>query len=298
MTQSKTEVFVSYGREDLPFVRKLVDYLKNGLGIKTWFDKDNLLPGVRWEEVIEDEIRQTKVLLLILSREPNERRGYFQKEQHDAMDAAKYIPSGQIFIIPTMLGECDIPRHLRQYQIENLAEELGINRLIQSISIALEKTFEINEPEVQELKVALENHLGIDALNSSKLKELFLKTDELSAQDSINIIQRIANSKDINRLKLLTELSTLDFLSFAEIEAFNLAIDAVKKSTSIDKLFSQVTQSEKEKISKMGVSGNTLLTIQMQTNKYVRYVSRKNTEPYKMAQKKLVELFGSSFDQL
>lgn len=292
MTSSKTEVFVSYGREDLPFVRQLVDYFKNGLGIKTWFDKDNLLPGVKWEEIIEDEIRETKVLLLVLSREPNERRGYFQKEQHDAMEAAKYVPSGQLFIIPTMLGECDIPRHLRQYQIENLAEEFGLNRLIQSLGIALEKNFEVNEVELQELKQELEKHLGIDAFNSTKLKDLFLKTEDMSLTDYINIIQRIANSKDINRLKLLTELSALDFLSFAELEAFNLAIGAVKKSAR------QVTQSEKEKISKMGVSGNALLTLQIQTNKYVRYISRKNTEPYTMAQMKLLELFGSSFDQI
>lgn len=298
MTPFKTDVFVSYGREDLSFVRKLVDYFKNTLGIKTWFDKDNLLPGVKWEEIIEDEIREAKVLLLILSREPNERRGYFQKEQHDAMEAAKYVPSGQLFIIPTMLGECDIPRHLRQYQIENLAEELGVNRLIQSLGIALEKTFEANEVELAELKLELEKHLGIDAFNSAKLKNLFFKTDEMSVTDYINIIQRIANSRDINRLKLLTELSTLDFLSFAEIEAFNLAISAVKKSTSIDNLFEQVTQSEKEKISKMGVTGNALLTLQIQANKYVRYISRKNTEPYTMAQQKLLELLGSSLNQI
>lgn len=148
------------------------------------------------------------------------------------------------------------------------------------------------------MKEALEKHLGIDALSSTKLKELFLKSEQLSAQDSINIIKRIANSKDINRLKLLTELSTLDFLSFAEIEAFNLAIDAVKKPVNIDNLFGQVTQSEREEISKTGIHGNTLLTVQMQTNKYVRYISRKNTEPFKMAQKKLIELFGSSFHEI
>jgi hypothetical protein len=289
---------VSYGREDLPFVTKLVAYFKNTLGIKTWFDKDNLLPGVKWEEVIEDEIRQTKVLLLILSREPNERRGYFQKEQNDAMEAAKYVPSGQIFIIPTMLGECDIPRHLRQYHIENLAEEDGLTRLIQSLGIALEKKWEIDEMGVGELRETLEKHLGLDALTSTKLKEMFLKTEELSAQDSINIIQRIANSKDINRLKLLLELSTLDFISFAEIEAFNIAIDAVKKNIISDNLFLQVTQPEKERVSKMGVPGNEILTLQIQTCKYVRYISRKNTEPYKTAQIKLIELLGSSFDQM
>lgn len=65
------------------------------------------------------------------------------------MEASKYVPSGQIFIIPTMLGECDIRRHLRQYHIENLAEEFGINRLIQSIGIALEKSFEADEPRIR-----------------------------------------------------------------------------------------------------------------------------------------------------
>ncbi|NIF03964.1 toll/interleukin-1 receptor domain-containing protein [Chryseobacterium sp. Tr-659] len=292
MKPSKTEVFISYGREDLFFVQKLVDYL-NSLNIKTWFDVYDLLPGERWEEAIEDEIKTTKILLLIISRKSSERRGFIHKEQHYAIETAKFIPGGQIYIIPTMLGECDIPRHLKQYHIANLAEEDGIIKLIKSLEIGLCKSFEISDLKINDLKNVLQEHLGLDALNSTKLKNMFLQSDELSIQHSLSIIQRIANSRDINRKTLLTELGTLNDLSFAEEEALNYAIDAIEKNTNIDNLFIQITQLEKDRILKMGILGNEKLTNELQLNKYVRYISRKNTEAYKMAQKRVLEILGS-----
>lgn len=81
------DVFISYSRVDLPFVERLNAFLMD-TGISTWFDRKSLLPGQKWEDVIDDEIPRSRTFLTCLSKGAVEKRGYFHVEQNLASEAA------------------------------------------------------------------------------------------------------------------------------------------------------------------------------------------------------------------
>ena len=76
----------------------------------------------------------------------------------------------------------------------------------------------------------------------------------------------------------------------AEHSALDLAIDHVQRGARVVKLFEIAVLPEKTKIMEMAVPGSELLSVQARVNKYVCYISRKNSAPHKMAQAKILEL--------
>ncbi|MGH7963121.1 MAG: toll/interleukin-1 receptor domain-containing protein [Candidatus Binatia bacterium] len=107
------DVFISYSRVDLPFVEQLNAFLTDA-GVTTWFDRKSLLPGQKWEDVIDDEIHRSRTFLTCLSKAALDKKGDFHVEQHRASDAALRVPPEELFILPVALGDCEIPRKLRQ----------------------------------------------------------------------------------------------------------------------------------------------------------------------------------------
>ncbi len=64
--------------------------------------------GQRWEDVIDDEIPQSKTFLTCLSKAEMDKKGYFHVEQHRASEAALRVPPEQLFILPVILGDCGL----------------------------------------------------------------------------------------------------------------------------------------------------------------------------------------------
>ncbi|MDB5059771.1 MAG: hypothetical protein JWO59_3243 [Chloroflexi bacterium] len=62
--RDRSDVFVSYCREDLPLATELDRYL-HGRGLSTWIDSGSLLPGSLWEPSVEIAIRYAGVFLAI-----------------------------------------------------------------------------------------------------------------------------------------------------------------------------------------------------------------------------------------
>ncbi len=60
------KVFISYAREDLEIAKKLRNDLEKA-GIKTWLDKEDLLPGQYWKTVILREIKESSHFIALLS---------------------------------------------------------------------------------------------------------------------------------------------------------------------------------------------------------------------------------------
>lgn len=73
-------------------------------------DKYCLLPGERWKDAIEREIKRSSYFLALLSDASVNKRGYVQKETRQALEVAEEFPQDQIFIIPARLNECK-PSH-------------------------------------------------------------------------------------------------------------------------------------------------------------------------------------------
>ncbi len=199
-------VFISYSRGDGAFVEQLNDFL-TGAGVPTWFDRRDLLPGQKWEDIIADKIPTARVFLTCLSATAQDERGYFQVEKQLAAQAAMRVPSDQLFIVPVLLGECLLPRELRQYHTVNLVESGAIESLLSSLTEALERNISVAPDAIAELRSALQAHL------SSRTN--LLTADEFTDKDVIEIVDRLRRLHEnqgeefLVRRELLPELDSL-----------------------------------------------------------------------------------------
>jgi hypothetical protein len=176
------DMFISYSRGDGAFVERL-DALLRDAGVSIWFDRRSLWPGQRWEDVIEDQIPNARVFLACLSAIAQDERGYFQVEQQMAAKAAMRVPSDQLFIIPVLLGECSLPRELRQYHTVNLADPGAIESLLSSLSEALGRNIAVAPDAIGDLRNALRKHLGITTGPFG--------TDEFSDRDVNDVVRHL-----------------------------------------------------------------------------------------------------------
>lgn len=287
------DVFISYSRDDYLFVERFVRILQSS-GATTWFDRDNLLPGQKWESVIDDEIGKATVFLPLISASASKRRGYFQSEQVTALRAAMRVPSDQIFLMPVLLGEVEIPREIRQYHAENLCEPDAFEKVFAALSAGIGRRLAIFDKDAKDLRDILVAHLGIEARFTEDFVEAF-KSPDIAITDSVNLLERIANARDPSRLEKLLSLRALPHLAMAEHKALDLAIDHVQTRKRVDQLFEQAVVPEKMRIVEMAGDISRLVNQQLATNKYVRYISRRDSAPYEAAQKKLLELLVQGF---
>jgi hypothetical protein len=291
------DIFISYSHVDQPFVDHLVLVMKRS-GVATWYDRESLRPGRKWEDVIEDAIPASRVFLTCISAAGLDKRGYFHVEQQLATRAALRVPSDQLFVIPILLGDCDIPRDFRQYHTVNLMEVGAIEMLFQSLSDALERPIAISAENAADLRSVLASHLGVEAASNEDYEKRFDQAEDLSWQDSAGLIERIANSRDSKRLAVLLRMRAKPEISYAEQAGLDIAIENVKRGVPTRNLQQAAVADERDKISRMEIAGNVMLTMQIRTNKYVRVVARKNTESYRMAEEKIRELIGLGIKEL
>ena len=98
-------VFISYAREDLLAVQRL----KAGLdvaGIRTWFDLDRLEGGDDYDRKIQRNIARCSYFIPVVSATTERRlEGYFRREWSYAIDRARNIAEGALFILPVCIDD-------------------------------------------------------------------------------------------------------------------------------------------------------------------------------------------------
>jgi hypothetical protein len=138
------DVFISYAREDCDTARRLCHDLK-GHRIEVWIDSESLRPGEKWKQAISTAIRESTFFIALLSSRSLSKRGYIQKELNLALEIAKELPYGSIFIIPIRLDDCHPadPR-LQEYQYIDLfpSYDGALVRLADSLTIRTASTEE------------------------------------------------------------------------------------------------------------------------------------------------------------
>lgn len=132
VSKRASRVFLCYAHQDRETVHKLYERLVRD-GIQVWLDVERLRPGQDWEREIRKAILKSKVVIVCLSREFNKRRGYRHEELKIASEKAKFLSSGEIFIIPVRLEKCDMPESLQHLQRVDLFEASEYKRLIQAL---------------------------------------------------------------------------------------------------------------------------------------------------------------------
>ncbi len=98
-------VFISYAREDLPAVQRL----KSGLdaaGVTTWFDLERLEGGDDYDRKIQRNIARCAFFVPVISAVTERRHeAYFRREWSYAVDRARNIAEGAVFILPVCIDQ-------------------------------------------------------------------------------------------------------------------------------------------------------------------------------------------------
>lgn len=98
-------IFISYAREDLPAVQKLKAGL-DAAGITTWFDLERLESGDDYDRKIQRNIARCAFFVPIISAVTERRHeAYFRREWHYAVDRARNIAEGGVFILPVCIDQ-------------------------------------------------------------------------------------------------------------------------------------------------------------------------------------------------
>ena len=72
------QVFISYSRRDLEFVKRLSADLQ-AAGLKVWYDLSGLEAGTRWGVEIQDALDKSRYFLVVLSSNSC-RSGWVERE--------------------------------------------------------------------------------------------------------------------------------------------------------------------------------------------------------------------------
>lgn len=105
------KVFVSYAKEDRDLALKYYDLLIQD-GTSPWMDVKHLLPGQNWEAEIDRALSDANVVVLLLSKQSVNKRGFVQREANDAIERLRYRQPTDIYVIPLLLEPCEVPNHI------------------------------------------------------------------------------------------------------------------------------------------------------------------------------------------
>jgi hypothetical protein len=96
-------IFISYAREDLPAVQQIKAGLE-AAGVTTWFDMDRLEVGDDYDRKIRGNIARCSYFIPVVSANTQRRHeGYFRREWSYAIDRARNMADGALFILPVSI---------------------------------------------------------------------------------------------------------------------------------------------------------------------------------------------------
>jgi len=104
------DVFLSYAHQDKAWVSEFAAALREG-GVTAWFDVHDLLPGERWQEQIQEALRESSTLIVIVGPRNVQSPWIFFELGAAVADNKRIIP----VLAEGMLPEA-MPVPLRQFQ--------------------------------------------------------------------------------------------------------------------------------------------------------------------------------------
>ncbi len=137
MNWDKT-IFLAHANEDKPYIRKLYEKLKDN-GLEPWLDEEDLMPGSKWDDKIEEAIKNARFFLACLSTHSVSKSGYVQKELRMALKELERRALGAIYFIPALIEDIELPNitvgtiSLKDYQAAKIFDEEGLQKLIKSL---------------------------------------------------------------------------------------------------------------------------------------------------------------------
>lgn len=102
------QVFISYSRTDEAFARKLAAWISKTLDIEIWIDIDDIPPGMKWSQAIQQGLDLCQVMIVIITPDSMASR--------NVEDEWQYFLDSRKPIIPLLLKSADVPFQLRRIQ--------------------------------------------------------------------------------------------------------------------------------------------------------------------------------------
>jgi hypothetical protein len=116
MADEPQTIFLSYASPDRHRVSPYADALESS-GFTVWIDYKRLKAGQQWDFEIRRELEKAAIVIVFISNNSVDRRGYVQREIKIAVDKAQEKLTGDIYLIPVLLDEhTPIPEEIRQIQ--------------------------------------------------------------------------------------------------------------------------------------------------------------------------------------
>lgn len=141
--KNQIQVFLCHASEDKGAALKVYQRLKQER-FRPWIDKEDLLPGQRWDQEIPKAIRSSDFILIFFSKSSVSKKGYVQKEFRLALEVYEETPEGEIVVIPVRIDDCEIPDGFRLIHYVDLFEEGGYERIVKGIKSAHEPAWPLD----------------------------------------------------------------------------------------------------------------------------------------------------------
>jgi hypothetical protein len=114
MEADRPLIFISYATPDRDRVLPFFDHLTSLGFIKPWMDVRCLKPGQNWDFEIKKALNKASVILIFISNNSCDRRGYVQRELRLALDKLNEKLIEDIFVIPVLLDDdTPIPEQIK-----------------------------------------------------------------------------------------------------------------------------------------------------------------------------------------
>lgn len=130
MNTVDNQVFISYASQDKERALLIYDSLKSD-GFNAWIDNKNLLPGQNWDFEIRRALDKSVCILILISKNSFNKRGYVQREIKFALDKLSEMLVDDIYIIPILLDDISLPEQLSHLQSIKISES-GFSEKIKS----------------------------------------------------------------------------------------------------------------------------------------------------------------------
>ncbi len=115
-------IFLNYAREDQVLVKTIYDRLARE-GFTPWLDTENIFGGETWRRAIQHALKNSHLVLVVLTKNSVNKRGFRQAEIKWALDLSLKKNPNDIHIIPLRIdGGCEIPEELEHLQHVNWEE--------------------------------------------------------------------------------------------------------------------------------------------------------------------------------
>src|SRR5262245_44845946 len=117
MANDNHTIFISYARPDQETALELYEWLTKR-GYSVWIDARKLKPGQNWDHEIRRALDASSFVLIILSKNSKDKRGYVQREIKIALDKLYEKLVDDIFLIPVLLdGMAEIPDQVKKSNV-------------------------------------------------------------------------------------------------------------------------------------------------------------------------------------